>query len=108
MLQLDFTAASARKAITLVLGIIMLTGTITSFYQSSLSSSFIRNAQAQSVDKVLEDIDCDNININGNDISIDALPQSLGGLGDLIKSEAEDNGISSSEQRAIENFITSA
>jgi hypothetical protein len=33
------------------------------------------------------------------------LPQSLGGLGDLIKSEAEDNGISSSEQRAIENFI---
>lgn len=33
------------------------------------------------------------------------MPQSLGGLGDLIKSEAEDNGISSCEQRAIENFI---
>ena len=105
MLQLDFTTATARKAITLVLGIIMLTGTITSFYTTSSSSSFIKTAQAQSVDKGLEDIDCDNINLNGTDIPIDTLPKSLGGLADLIQSEAGDSSISNSEQRVIENFI---
>ena len=99
--------APARKIVTLLLGVILLTGTITSFYQSSssLSTSFITNAQAQSIDKLLEDIDCDNINLNGNDISIDALPQSLSGLADLIQSESEDNSISNGEQRAIKDFI---
>jgi hypothetical protein len=94
---------TARNIITLVLGIFFLTGTITLFYTSS--SSFIRNAQAQSQDTFLEDIDCDNINLNGNDISIDTLPTSLGGLADLIQSEAGDNGISNGEQRDIENFL---
>ncbi|HET8792321.1 MAG TPA: hypothetical protein VFM31_00895, partial [Nitrososphaeraceae archaeon] len=100
------TATTARKSITLILGIILLTGTITSFYQSlTLSSPFIKNAQAQSLDNVLENLDCDNININGNDISIDTLPKSLGGLADLIQSEVGDNGISNGEQRAINDFI---
>jgi hypothetical protein len=70
----DSVAATitARKIITLVLGIILLTRTIISFYQtSSLSSSFIRNAQAQSIDTLLEDIDCNNNNLNENDISIE-------------------------------------
>jgi len=105
--QFDFAAAStARKSITLILGIILFTGTITSFYTSS-SSSFIRNAQAQSVDNVLDDIDCDNINLNlnGNDISIDTLPQSLGGIADLVQTEAGDDGISNTEQKAIDDFI---
>jgi hypothetical protein len=94
--------ATARKIITLLLGIILLTGTITSFYTSS---SFIRNAQAQSVDKLLEDIDCDNINLNGNDISIDTLPQSLGSLADLLQAEAGDSSIGNEEQRVINDFL---
>ena len=78
MNRFDFAAAtiSARKSITLFLGIILLTGTIASFYPSSLStsSSFIKDVQAQSLDKLIEDIDCDNINLNGNDIDINNLP----------------------------------
>ena len=92
---------AARKAISLFLSIVLFTGTITSFY----TLSFIQYAQALSVNKVLEDIDCDNININGNDISIDTLPQSLGNLADLIKAEAGDSGVTNSEQKAIENYI---
>ncbi len=64
--------APARKIITQVLGIILLTGTITSLYSSS---SYITKAQAQSVDKLIDDIDCDNIDLNGNDINNDALPE---------------------------------
>jgi hypothetical protein len=50
----------------------LLTGTITSLYSSS---SYITKAQAQSVDKLIDDIDCDNIDLNGNDINNDALPE---------------------------------
>ncbi|HEX5186820.1 MAG TPA: hypothetical protein VFV86_08015, partial [Nitrososphaeraceae archaeon] len=95
---------ATRKAFSLFLTITLVSATITSFYTSS-SSLFIRNAQAQPIDKVLEDIDCDNINLNGNDISIDTLPKSLGGLAGLIQSEAGDNDISNGEQRAINDFI---
>jgi hypothetical protein len=101
--QFDITAATVRKTITLVLGIIMLTGTITSIYSSSLF--FITKAQAESVDTLLEDIDCENINLNGNDISTYTLPQYLDGIADLVQAEAEDNGISNSEQRAIDDFL---
>jgi hypothetical protein len=91
--------ATARKIITLVLGIILLSVTVTSLYSSS--SFFINNAQAQFVVNV-EDLDCDNININGNNIYIDSLPA---GLADLIQSEAGDNSNSNNEQRFIENFL---
>jgi hypothetical protein len=102
------TAATARKSITLIiLGIILLTGTITSFYHPSAfsSSSFLKNAQAQSVNKSLEDINCDNINLNVNDIYIDTLPKSLVDLAGLVQQTGEP-GLGSGEQSSrINDFI---
>lgn len=53
MNRFDATTAAARKTITLYLTIILLTGTITSFYPSSLlsSPSFITDVQGQSISK---------------------------------------------------------
>ena len=58
-LKANFTV-TARKFFTLVLGIFLLTETIVSFYQSS--SSILTDLQVKSIDNLLKDIDCDNIN----------------------------------------------